>query len=356
MIICPRQLLLFLLLLLPVPSALSLRGAAADSESVYAESATKVEHIIEDALEEIDDVDHSQRRSQYNISNDETGFINIENISNDEAGFINMSNESLSDTFDPKIIGGAVASDLAEDFSYVVSLQDRNGNHYCGASLVSKDCVITAAHCTDKVTRKGPITAVVGRTVLSNVDVGEGKKIKFEKIHPQYDVTKADDVWNWDFAIMCFEEPTMTSANIIKLNKVTSLPRTTSLVRVMGWGDTDPDPAIRQTSDELRVAKLRVVSNYQCASSYQAFSRSKVIQDEMMCARHRTQDTCQGDSGGPLVFQGMLVGITSWGVGCNNRDFPGVYARISSAYGWIKRNICMFSMVPDPSFFCDEYW
>jgi trypsin len=334
----------FQLLLLQVPSALPLRGAVADGE---------------DALEEITDADHSQRRTQNNISNDELGFVNVDNISNDEGSFINVSNESISDLFDPKIIGGALASDLDEDFSYVVSLHDRNGNHYCGATLVSKDCVITAAHCTDKASGKGPITAVVGRTVLSNGDVGEEKIIKFEKIHPQYDVTKAGEEWKWDFALMCFEEPAMTSAKIIQLNKVVTVPRASGLVRVMGWGDTDPDPYIRQMSDELRVAKLRVVSNNNCNSRYQAYSlgvNGKVIQDEMMCARHKKQDTCQGDSGGPLVFQNTLVGITSWGVGCNVPDFPGVYARISSAYRWIRRNICLFSEVPDPSFLCDESW
>ncbi len=346
MTFCLRLLLIFQLLLLPVLSALSLRGAAADGESVPADSATMV-GIIDEAAEDKEHADHSRRRAQYNISNDE-GETYI-HISNDESGL---------DPFDPRIIGGTPASSLSDDFSYAVSLHDRNGNHYCGASLVSKDCILTAAHCTDKVTGKGPITAVVGRYVLSNYGVGEEKQIKFEKIHPKYDLTKANVEWNYDFALMCFKDPVRSSAKVIKLNKVASTPRATSLVHVMGWGDTDPDQSIRATSDELRVAKLRVVSNDQCSNSYQSYfaAKGKVIKDEMMCAMHRTQDTCQGDSGGPMVFQGTLVGVTSWGVECNNRDFPGVYARISSAYGWIRKNICFFSIYPDPSFFCDEYW
>ena len=345
MTVCLRLLLIFQLLLLPVLSALSFRGAAGDGESVPADSATMVG--IDEAAEDKEYADHSRRRAQYNISNDEgETYINLSN------------NESGSDPFDPRIIGGTPASSLSDDFSYAVSLHDRNGNHYCGASLVSKDCILTAAHCTDKVTGKGPITAVVGRYVLSNYGVGEEKQINFEKIHPKYDLTKANVEWNYDFALMCFKDPVRSSAKVIKLNKVASTPRATSLVHVMGWGDTDPDQSIRVVSDELRVAKLRVVSNAQCSTSYKSYSAAgdEVIKNEMLCATHRTQDTCQGDSGGPMVFSGTLVGVTSWGVECNNRDFPGVYARISSAYDWIRKNICFFSIYPDPSFFCDEYW
>jgi secreted trypsin-like serine protease len=44
-------------------------------------------------------------------------------------------------------------------------------------------------------------------------------------------------------------------------------------------------------------------------------------------------DTCQGDSGGPLLVSsssGMrLVGDTSYGVGCAEPGFPGVYGRVA---------------------------
>lgn len=78
----------------------------------------------------------------------------------------------------------------------------------------------------------------------------------------------------------------------------------------------------------------------------------------MMCARDGNEDACQGDSGGPLVTRGrgdssdVLVGVVSWGFGCAHKSFPGVYSRVSSAYDWIKEQVCSKSSSPPASFHC----
>uniref|UniRef100_A0A8C9RG63 Peptidase S1 domain-containing protein n=1 Tax=Scleropages formosus TaxID=113540 RepID=A0A8C9RG63_SCLFO len=36
-----------------------------------------------------------------------------------------------------------------------------------------------------------------------------------------------------------------------------------------------------------------------------------------------------GDSGGPLVCDGRVYGIVSWGNGCGNSRYPGVYTAVS---------------------------
>jgi trypsin len=58
--------------------------------------------------------------------------------------------------------------------------------------------------------------------------------------------------------------------------------------------------------------------------------------------------------GGPLVIRGndgsgaddVQVGVVSWGIGCANKNFPGVYSRISEAYDWIKSEVCSKSQDP----------
>ena len=48
----------------------------------------------------------------------------------------------------------------------------------------------------------------------------------------------------------------------------------------------------------------------------------------------------------------VQVGVVSWGIGCGNEDFPGVYSRVSSAYVWIRNKVCDTSKNPPASFNC----
>ncbi|NXR45501.1 ACRO protein, partial [Hippolais icterina] len=52
-------------------------------------------------------------------------------------------------------------------------------------------------------------------------------------------------------------------------------------------------------------------------------------------------DTCQGDSGSPLTCKDngadyyWLVGMYSWGRGCDNPRHPGIYTSVQHFYNWI---------------------
>jgi len=47
------------------------------------------------------------------------------------------------------------------------------------------------------------------------------------------------------------------------------------------------------------------------------------------------KDACQGDSGGPLVVGDKLVGIVSWGVGCAEARYPGVYSNVATLRSFV---------------------
>lgn len=61
----------------------------------------------------------------------------------------------------------------------------------------------------------------------------------------------------------------------------------------------------------------------------------------MICAAATGKGSCNGDRGGPLVNNenGELVGLVSWGAGCANPKYPGVYSNIAKATDWIKQTI-----------------
>lgn len=63
----------------------------------------------------------------------------------------------------------------------------------------------------------------------------------------------------------------------------------------------------------------------------------------MLCAGYKEggKDSCSGDSGGPLSIVNdddirTLIGVVSWGGGCAQPKYVGVYARVTSVRTWIR--------------------
>ena len=66
------------------------------------------------------------------------------------------------------------------------------------------------------------------------------------------------------------------------------------------------------------------------------------IGEDHICAGSGKTDTCSGDSGGPLLEfdpdteEWFVVGVTSFGLACASKDFPGVYTDVGNYIDWIK--------------------
>ena len=139
-------------------------------------------------------------------------------------------------------------------------------------------------------------------------------------------------------------------------------------MKVAGWGVTNQDSF--EFPDVLMATEVDAVSNEECEASEgiidgwfgpQIESYAGQITDSMLCAEHiKERDSCQGDPGGPLVMEGsngladVQVGVVSWGFGCALDEFPGVYARVSIFYDWIREETCRRSVYPPETFKCDE--
>jgi len=69
-----------------------------------------------------------------------------------------------------------------------------------------------------------------------------------------------------------------------------------------------------------------------------------VIGNRQICAGGGDVDSCQGDSGGPLVAldgagRPYQIGLVSWGRGCGEQGWPGIYTRLSAHADWLKLHV-----------------
>lgn len=123
-------------------------------------------------------------------------------------------------------------------------------------------------------------------------------------------------------------------------------------LEVAGWGDTDPFESNAEYAAYI-VRETLAVRNKRCLQpdSYGPRNFSHACQ---ICAQGgplgvyergvlQYADSCQADSGGPLFVHAvvrnrrvpyhirpLLVGIVSWGRGCNEEMYPGIYTRIGA--------------------------
>jgi trypsin len=220
--------------------------------------------------------------------------------------------------------------------------------------LIATDVVLTAAHC-----QGGKYDVVIGRHDLDSKD-GESIAMDYEIPYPKYN----DKTTDGDFNLVFLKNPTTQKVSLVNINDDSNSPQVGDEVHVMGWGDTTADDYTQKLADKLMEVSVNVISNQDCDASKGQIggwvdSYNGQISDNMICARDNGEDACQGDSGGPLVIRGkdgsgaddIQVGVVSWGIGCANKNFPGVYARVSEAYDWIKETVCSKSQDP-PSNLC----
>jgi secreted trypsin-like serine protease len=244
---------------------------------------------------------------------------------------------------DAYIIGGSNAA--VGEFPWQLSQQRLSGadwSHSCGASLLSSQYGLSAAHCVDAA---DPSILRVIAGLHSQIDQTNAQisNIASYTMHGSYN----DPVASYanDIAILNFATTITIGGNI----QAAVLPADNSnqyvglTCVISGWGRT----SISQTlPDILQKAPIDVISTADCATRMTDVSGT-IVWDNHICLYDSAQSigSCNGDSGGPLNCPDgstVVAGVTSWGVssalGRCLQTYPSVYTRTSAYLDWITAN------------------
>jgi secreted trypsin-like serine protease len=235
-----------------------------------------------------------------------------------------------------EIVGGTNTTIGANPWQ--VSLQDSTGFHFCGGSIINASWILTAQHCVNNGgSISTPARVEAGSTTISGS--GQVRSVAQVIVYPGYvDASKGKDV-----ALLRLSTPLdLSGANAKAIPLVTAADasagytNTGVVARVTGWGTLSSGGS---SPDTLQTVDVNILSNSSAQTSYP----SETITADQLAAAAPGKDSCQGDSGGPLtVLKGstrVLAGVVSWGYGCADSRYPGMYARVSSFESWITSTI-----------------
>ncbi|EEZ99214.2 trypsin-1 isoform X1 [Tribolium castaneum] len=209
-----------------------------------------------------------------------------------------------------------------------------DGHFHCGASLLTEDYVLTAAHCVRRL-KRSKIRVILGDHDQSTTEDTPAKMRAVSAVirHRNFD----QESYNHDIALLKLRKPVEFTKNIRPICLPTGKDPAGKTGTVVGWGRTTEGGMLPNVVQEVQVPILTLS---QCRAMKYRASR---ITSYMLCAGRGAMDSCQGDSGGPLLVPNgdkfEIVGIVSWGVGCGRPGYPGVYTRVSKYINWLKYNL-----------------
>ncbi|KAM3860677.1 transmembrane protease serine 7 [Diretmus argenteus] len=241
-----------------------------------------------------------------------------------------------SSTSAQRIVGGF--NSVEGEWPWQVSLHF-SGNLYCGASVLSSNWLISAAHCFSKDRLSDPRRWSAHFGMLMQGSAKHVAEIQRIVVHEYYNARTFD----YDIALLQLKKPWPDS--LAPLVQPVCLPAPSQALThshhcwVTGWGYRSEEDKVLPTV--LQKAEVSILSQSECKKRYGPIS------PRMLCAGVPSgeQDACRGDSGGPLSCRALgggrwfLIGIVSWGAGCGRPNLPGVYTRVNRFTSWIQGHI-----------------
>ncbi|XP_065361311.1 uncharacterized protein LOC135954976 isoform X2 [Calliphora vicina] len=255
---------------------------------------------------------------------------------------------NLVDEYDhpeERVVNGSIAKRGRHPWQATIRTRGRGGisSHWCGAVIISKKLILTAAHCLAGYP-KGSYFVRMGDHYANIAESSEvDSNIENWYIHEKFRDQKH---MNNDIALILLKNPVRFNDYVqpICLPEKGATLETNRLCTISGWGSIKSGTST--PSNILRSAQVPVLADDVC---HQKNVYANAMTEGMFCAGFldESADACDGDSGGPLVCSDedgeTLYGIISWGQHCGYANHPGVYVRVEKYIDWIydKINLMM---------------
>ncbi|XP_025952784.2 coagulation factor X-like isoform X2 [Dromaius novaehollandiae] len=209
----------------------------------------------------------------------------------------------------------------------------KDGDMFCGGTILNEYFILTAAHCANQSEKPMVLVGEVDRR----------KKEPSEAIHmvEKIIINDAFDLatYDSDIALIKLKEPITFSEYVIPA----CLPEedfATEVLMKQASGIVSGFGKIFQRGrlvKRMKVFQIPYVDMGTCKPAIRS-----LVTENMFCAGYDKdgKDVCQGDGGGPHVTQYngtyFVTGIISWGEGCGTPGKYGIYTNLSKFLPWVR--------------------
>lgn len=251
---------------------------------------------------------------------------------------------------DTRILNPFLGKDEAKmgEFPWQAAVLRKEGTlniFLCGATLINKKFVLTAVHCIQNL-----------KPDAVKVRLGEYDTQSTNEPYPFQDINVREIITypgyyqpalHNDIALLYLDgegatfAPNVDTACLPEPNQVFD----GKTCVVTGWGKNAFDPT-GEYQNLLKSVDVPVVGNKICQDLMRKTRLGKffILHDSFICAGGEAgKDACKGDGGGPLSCENkgsyVVAGIVAWGIGCGQKDVPGVYVNVAKFRPWIDEQI-----------------
>ncbi|KAM9249276.1 serine protease 40-like [Dugong dugon] len=252
-----------------------------------------------------------------------------------------------------KIFGGQ--SVVGERWPWQASLLYL-GKHVCGAVLIERYWVTSAAHCFLKSHKPVDYRVLLGYSQLHQpTQYSLQLTVNRIIVHPDFDKFHR---MGSDIVMLQLHLPVNFTSHIVPacLPVPDAQIPTHASCWITGWGMLSEDEFL-PLPFHLQEGKVGIIENEFCRNYFPPPDPNKrvySVHEDMLCAGdlNTGKSICRGDSGGPLVCQvnnsWFLMGLSSWSLDCREPIFPSIFTRVPYFSTWIQE-VERSTPIPDPA-------